>query len=797
MIGYLEMNKPLVKLTLLFMGGVIAGRYLPCLRSNAGDIFGLNLILMFSLLLLWKNLPQAVTRGLFYGGVGLTAVAAGLFRYSRLPPVSPRNIAHFLSPRPAEVLGTITDDPVFKRHTARFILRCHELYRGDREERVGGLLQVVFHGQVNEIEPTVRCGNRVRVKGKITPPEERGNPGEDSETERLATRRIYAQTRIYQPEFVTLIEKTPALCVPCLGITLKHRFQEIIRASLPDDRGRPGSLQSVLMEALMLGEKDEIPFRIRENFRVAGVIHILVVSGLHVGFIWLLGSFIFSPLPLRWRHACIIPLVAAYVLITGARNPTVRAGLMAGVVSTAFILNQPRNIWTAISFAALCLLVYNPLNLFQAGFQLSFLIVIAIIALTPVISSWLRFLPLKIRPYLSVPLAAQCGVFPLSAYYFHFISPLAFITNILVIPLSGAIVCLGFAAVMAGLIGELPARIINYPNRTLIVLLVKTVGWFSRLPFARLRVNCFPLPWVFIWYLTLLGLASRRLFPRRWKAAVTGLLVLLLAGWAALLLPARRQNLEATFFNGESGSFTAFRTPGGETVLIAPDDDPFGEVREIICPFLFKNNIRQIDYLILTRAGLNHLNVLSRLLEAVEVSTLLDHPLAPASPSYPSFRKLLQENDIRYRKLAADETVEAGELEIETLWPRPESGTEDTLVCKLRFGEVTFLFPASVPVAAQKELVRLRTDLRATVLKVPSRGSRARNCPEFLRAVDPEYALLIQGQKYFGRYPRDCAPELEKIGAEAHCTGEEGCLTVETDGKKCRVISSVSKNTVE
>ncbi len=783
------MNKPLVKYVLFFMGGLIAGRYLEFLRSNAYDIFGINLVLLLSFFLLWRNLPRSFTRSLFLIWVGVALVSAGVFRYSRLPPASPRNITHFLSARPVEITGTIAGDPVFKRHTARFVLNCRKLRRKGRKREVSGLLQVTFHGQVNDVKPIIQCGNRVRVKGKVTLPEDRGNPGEASESERLAFRRIHARTRVYRPEFLTLIEKAPAYCPTCLAVGIKHRFQKIVRAGLPDPRGRPGSLQSVLLEALMLGEKENIPYEIKENFRSAGVVHVLVVSGLHVGFIWLLGNFIFSPLPLRRRHACIIPLVLLYVLITGARNPTVRAGLMATVVSTAFILNQPRNIWTAIAFSALCLLLYNPLNLFQAGFQLSFLIVIAIIALTPIISSWLRFLPPKLRLWFAVPIAAQCGAFPLTAYYFHFISPIAFITNLLIVPLSGAIVCLGFAAALAGLFGELPAQVINFPNRTLIAVLIETVGWFSRLPFARLRINCFPLPWVFIWYLLLWGAASRRFSRRRWKLAAAALLFLLPAGWATLHFPAHRRGLEATFFNGESGAFTALRCPGGETVLIAPDDDPFGEVREIIHPFLFRNNIRRIDCLVLTRAGLNHLNVLSRLLQAVEVSTVLDHPLAPDSLSYPSFRKLLEKEKISYRRLAAGETVEAGELEIEALWPRPETTTGEHLACKLRFGEVTFLFPSSIPVAAQKELARSDTDLRTTVLKVPSRGSRTLNCPEFLGAVSPRYALLVQGQKYFGRYPKNCAAGLEKTGAEIHRSGEEGCLIVETDGKECRVAS--------
>ena len=787
---------PLLKLALLFIAGLVLGRYLPLLNKNAFDLCGISLALTLAFYLLRRNLPRPTVRYIFLFWLGVFIISTGFFRYSLAVRPAPDEISRSVSPVPVKVTGVIRGDPVYRRHSVRFDLQCRRLERSKSIFPVTGLLQVLFHGQVKEVEPILRCGNRIEIAGKISLPRERGNPGELSKRKLLAARGIHAQSRIYQAEDITLIEEAKPWSLLCLALDLKHRLQGIIRSSLPDPRNRPGSLQSALLEALMLGERSAIPYEIKEKFRAVGVIHVLVVSGLHVGFIWLLGSFIFSPLPLRWRHALLIPLVAGYVLMTGASTATVRAGVMASVYSLAFVFNQPRNTLTALATAALALLLFNPMNLFTAGFQLSFLIVLTIITLAPIFNRWIRMLPIKARPFLTVPLAAQLGALPLIAYYFHFISLPSLPANILIVPLVGVIVSLGFTASLAGLIAEPLAWLINYPNRCLILVLLKTAGWFSRLPGISLRVGSFPVLWIYIWYLALFGLASLRYLSRRRLWVVAGIALLFPTGWAVLYLPhPSPPALRAVFFNTRSGDQTLLREEDGTTILIASDDDRFGDIPAIIGPYLHHNSIRHIDYLVLTQANLDHLNVLNKLLEIVTIGTVLDHPLGPTSPSYSRFREVLEKNKIHYRRLTADDLTELGRSRLSVLWPRALSGTpfqlDYSLVVKLCFGEISFLFPSRIDITAQEELVDRLSDLRATILKAPWRGSSAHISPYFLRAVHPDYALLIQGQKYFGRYPRNCGEFLKQEGVEVHTSGEEGCLIVETDGASCRVLSTL------
>jgi len=756
---------PLLKITLLFITGLVLGKFLSLSPGTSLYLVGGSLAGLLLLYFIQKFFHSPVFRYIFLFGAGLFIISTGILRYSSAVRPMPDDISHFISSRPVRVTGIIRGDPLFRRHGVRFELRCEKLNRDKKDLPITGRLQVLFHGQVKEVEPILQCGNRIEITGKISLPRDRGNPGEISKRERLAARSIHGISRIYRTGDITLMEKAGAGSLCCLAINLKHQLQKIIQESLPNPRNHPGSLQSTMLEALMLGERSAIPYEIKDKFRAVGVIHVLVVSGLHVSFIWILGLFIFSPFPLRIRHALLIPLVVGYVLITGASTAAVRAGVMACVYSLAFVLNQPRNPLTAIAAAGLGLLLYNPA---------------------------------KLRPFIGVPLAAQLGALPLVAYYFHSISLIALPANILIVLLVAGIVCLGFIASLTGLIAVPIAWLINYPNRFLILLLLKLVGWFSRFPGAGVRIASFPVAWIFIWYLIILSPAYLR--PRRRKVLwiIGTSAILLLIGWGVLYLPVPDlPPFKAIFFNTESGEQTLLREADGPIILITSDDDRFGDIRSTISPYLFQEKIDNIDYLILTQANLDHLNVLNRLLETVTIGTVLDHPLGPSSPSYPRLREILEENGINYRRLTHDDLIVIGGSSISILWPRCRSGTkfqtDYSLVIKLRFGEISFLFTSRIGIIAQEDLAENPIDLKATVLKAPWRGSSAHISPFFLKAIKPEYGLLIQGRKYFGRYPRDCGDFLKQEGAEVHKTGEEGCLIVETDGRSCRVLSTLNR----
>ncbi len=782
------MDKPLVKAVAIFGLGIVAGRRFPLPASVSVAVFLAAIFLAGPLLFLLRSRAGSWARFARAGAAGAALLAAGHLRYALSQRVPGDDVSRFIGPSPVRLVGVVADYPRLERHGIAFVLECRSIVRAGLSEAASGRASVELHSPARGIEETIARGNLLAVTGRLSRPEERGNPGERSVRKRLAAEGVRARASLYDQSGVVLLRPAGPLSPAGLLGRLRRRMEAAVRESLPSPEGAPLSLSSSLLEGLVLGAKGSIPFAIRENFRDLGVIHILVVSGLHVGFIFCLFGLLFGSLPLRWRAGLAVPWVCLYVLITGAGSPAARAGLMAVALSLADVLNRPRNLWTAVAFSALCLLLANPLSLFQAGFQLSYLIVLSIVALAPVFSSLLLFIPARFRPWLAVPLAAQAGSLPLTAHYFQAFSPLALVANLLVIPLAALIVNLGFLALLAGLISAPLALILNYPNRALIALVLGIVSFLSRLPGSSLRAAFASPPVVLAWYLALLGLSRRRSFSgRRLRAAAFAAAVLLVA-LSGRWLRRPGPGLEAVFFNGESGDIAFVSLPGGRGILIAPDADPFNEAEEILRPFFAERGIRRIGLLVLTQANPGRLSLLNGLLRFADVDEIWDHPLAPSALSQAAFLRRVREEGIRYRRLEAGDRLEFGGAEFSILWPpraRSAAFTADlSLVFSLTFRRSSFLFPAQASSAAQREILRLHPRLGAEVLLAPARGSRSRTHEPFLRAVSPRLAVLARGKKYFGRYPADCGEFLAGMGAEVHRTGEEGCVIVRSDGEK-------------
>ncbi|MFD1094159.1 ComEC/Rec2 family competence protein [Salegentibacter chungangensis] len=220
-----------------------------------------------------------------------------------------------------------------------------------------------------------------------------------------------------------------------------------------------------IIQALLLGQRQEVSKQVYEDYAAAGAIHILAVSGLHVGILLLILNFLFSPLD-RNRHtktmkaALLLLLLWGFAALAGFSASVVRAVAMFSFIAIGMQLNRRTSIMNSLFTSLFILLLINPLYIFQAGFQLSYLAVFSIIVFYKPIRSIYspRFkLDRYIRDLLAVSISAQIGVLPLSLYYFHQFPGLFFITNLVVLPFLGVIICFGLLIITLALFGMLPA----------------------------------------------------------------------------------------------------------------------------------------------------------------------------------------------------------------------------------------------------------------------------------------------------------------------------------------------------
>ncbi|MEH6535165.1 MAG: ComEC/Rec2 family competence protein [Psychroserpens sp.] len=241
-----------------------------------------------------------------------------------------------------------------------------------------------------------------------------------------------------------------------------------------------------IINALILGQRQDMSKDIYQRYANAGAIHILAVSGLHVGIILLLLNIALKPIE-RLKHGKLIKvgliliLLWSFAIIAGLSASVTRAVTMFSIVAIALHWKRATNIYNTLAISVFILLLFKPMFLFDVGFQMSYLAVLAIVSIQPILyklwqPKW------KIIDYFwqifTVTIAAQFGVVPVSLYYFHQFPGLFFVSNLAIIPFLSIILGLGILIIILALFNALPEFLANLFGN-IISLMNSVVGWVS------------------------------------------------------------------------------------------------------------------------------------------------------------------------------------------------------------------------------------------------------------------------------------------------------------------------------
>ncbi|UKM66207.2 ComEC family competence protein [Flavobacteriaceae bacterium GSB9] len=219
-----------------------------------------------------------------------------------------------------------------------------------------------------------------------------------------------------------------------------------------------------IINALLLGQRQNISQDVYTSYANAGVIHILAVSGLHVGIILIILSYVFKPLE-RFKHGrllktiLLVSILWAFAIIAGLSASITRAVTMFSIVAIALNLKRPTNIYNTLAISMFIILLYKPLFLFDVGFQLSYLAVFAIVSIDPFLYKLWQPKNKIINFYwhtLTVSVSAQIGILPLSLFYFHQFPGLFFVSNLLIVPFLGILLGMGILLILLAVLNILP-----------------------------------------------------------------------------------------------------------------------------------------------------------------------------------------------------------------------------------------------------------------------------------------------------------------------------------------------------
>ncbi|NER14788.1 DUF4131 domain-containing protein [Leptobacterium flavescens] len=305
------------------------------------------------------------------------------------------------------------------------------------------------------------------------------NPHQFNYSKFLEKKNIYHQ--IYpKPDYLLEIEKTSA---GIYGWTA--RLRKKIKASLKG-HGMQGE-ELAIVNALLLGQRRDISDELYNNYTRAGAIHILAVSGLHIGIILLLLHSLLKPLEYLGKRGRLIKMILilgilwAFAILSGLSSSVLRAVGMFSFISFGLYRKRQINNYLLLTGSLFFLLCVNPLFLFDIGFQLSYTAVFSILWIQPLIFRlWVpqHGLTRYFWRLFSASMAAQLGVLPLSLFYFHQFPALFFVSNLIIIPFLGFILGLGITIICLALTDVLPSLIMDFYTR-LIALMNRIIAWVA------------------------------------------------------------------------------------------------------------------------------------------------------------------------------------------------------------------------------------------------------------------------------------------------------------------------------
>ncbi len=614
-------------------------------------------------------------------------------------------------------------------------------------------------------------------------------------------------------------------CTPPLPLRMRlWRRLDMFRARCAAALAGPPALrnEAVVLRSMVLGVREMIPEDIAENLQRTSTLHIIAISGLHIGIlcglwwmiVWLAG------VPGRWRGALLLPVLWLYALMVGARSSVVRALLMFTGLALAPLVARPHRAMHTLAAVAFVYLLIWPQHAGALGTHLTFLSVAALVAFVPVVDAalararWLqppasydrehrlrRILMALARYLLQVAVATVsiwAVTWPVTLMRSNLVTPSAWLANLLVIPVISVVLAGGFAALLLGFAWPAGASVLLVLTLWLLRGLLCFVEWIGTVPgshFALRNLTPPALLWyyaslVLAWYwLYLYGTAAVRPALRRRLTGLGALAAAVLFFSCAHACRPHDRAFSVTALDVGLGDAFVLRSPQGHTIVV-DCGTRFGQSSmgsRVVVPYLRAMGINRVDALVLTHFDRDHAGGAPELLSAVRVRAVLAPPLQAGDAFARNLRALALQRGARWQTCTAGQRFRWGALRADVLGPprvmrdlpRDELPWGDnawSLVMRFQCGGAAVLMTGDATVASEALQLQRAYQVRSDLLKVGHHGSISSTGPLFLDAVRPRLALLSAGVNHMGLPSHDVMQALKDRAIPVARTDRHGAV---------------------
>ena len=444
---------PFVRYAIVAITGILFFDNFPSLWLRSTSIL---IVILSIFLAVWLTQFFFKTRN-FYTVLGLLGLLVIFYSFGYLAqqkdelrePSHWRNIAEKIQAFEGSVIST----PRKKTNTVLYTIEVNRILTTSGTRSVSGKLYLYV--KKSEKTKTLQYGDYINVLGSPYEISQPTNPEEFNYAKYLARRQIHGQCFVKYDFEVT--KNQPQSVILATAFHLRKELQSVIEKNIQNPKAGAITL------ALLVGIRDYLSEDLKKAYASAGVMHVLAVSGLHVGILYTIIAFFLQPLSNRKFGMPLIFMISigviwVYTFVTGMSPSVMRAASMFTVLGIGRAIYKENNIYNSLGISAFVLLIIDPYLIFAIGFQLSFAAVIGIVYLYPKIYKLIcsdYWILDKIWSIIAVSIAAQISTLPLTIYYFHQFPTYFFISNLIVIPTAFLIMILGITMFSMNLFSEM------------------------------------------------------------------------------------------------------------------------------------------------------------------------------------------------------------------------------------------------------------------------------------------------------------------------------------------------------
>ncbi len=545
---------------------------------------------------------------------------------------------------------------------------------------------------------------------------------------------------------------------------------------------------------LSLGYKDTELDEIYRYFQDAGVAHVLVVSGLHVGFIYtflyfVLKLFVFDK---SIRIICVSLLTIFFMLLTGCSPPVVRSTIIVLSFGISELLARKQDPIHSLILAAFVILLINPSNLFSVSFQLSFAACFGIVYFYPLFYSYLRNFVEKKPFYVGyiiklflVTTSAQIATIPFLVYYFNKFSIISFLSNIFVIPITSMLLWISMFGYITSFFSKLCFVVLKIAE-LLTFLYVNLIKFFSQIPHCIINVGRINILSMIIYYFIFVILIPLLLNKNRYKTSMFAMMLAILLLFINFNFD---KNLRITFLDVGLGDCIFVKTEDNKNILIDTGDS-VQTVMYKISPWLKEKGVFTIHHLVITHPHYPHYGGTEFLIDNFKIEKIYINELIPPDNfEYKMLIDKIKQKNIKLYFVDKIKTIKFPKTEvvfipnhINYFYNGERFYDHNSILVKIKHKNLEVLLTNDIPL---RYLNKNIFDKNKLFLQLPNHGKYKEDITELKNlSVKPKF-LIVSTDKYI--------PEIKTVlKIPVFTTVDDGNITIDVKETKLKSIDRTS-----